>query len=193
MHIYWKSWVSLIPPISIQHHGAHCRKFASFSDMRNLILNILNLFTYFINSLIWNPFLFPPSLPTWTLTSLQLSYPGLGYAHRMGTCSASLGFSTLCWWSPVTDWVLPPLRLGSSLVVDMWNSHPGWLLPCLIWALTPWAGPVWLSPSGTGAYLTLPTSWLQDCVVGPGRQGKRGRGKRKRRVMSILNSKIWNK
>lgn len=125
MHIYCKSWVSLIPPIPIQHHGAHCRKFASFSDKRNLILNILNLFTYCISSLIWNPFLLPPSLPTWTLTSLQPSYPGLGYAHRMGTCSASLGFSTLCWWPPMTGCLPHPVCCGHV-------GQPSWVVTPLL-------------------------------------------------------------
>lgn len=95
---------------------------------------------------------------------------------------------------PLPVWALTPgcpfWGYPALALTPMWGSHPGRSLPSSVWALHPASGHCvsllqWKLPA-----LLCPNSRLQDCV-GKGKQGEREGRKRKRRVRSILNSKIW--
>ena len=174
--------------------------------MGNLTLNVLNLFTYFINLLVCNPSLLPPSCPhghslhsswdalSWAvLTSGTPDYPAWASVFCAGQPNAWMS-SSPCLGSdrlhtpgcPFADMFLTQLRLWPPHRADILGGH------CLagfeLWhPALGHCGPLF---RGQMPALICHIWQLRDYVLEEGERGKRGGRKRKRRVRSIWNSKI---
>lgn len=142
--LYWKSGLYWYLQFD-QYHEVH--SVSSFPylylptlTIRNLTLNILNLFTYFISLLVCNPSLLPPFYPHGTLISLRLRCPVppcghlltlFGLQHSVVASSAWITFLPLSGlWQPTPGCLCGHPPYPALTLTPTWGSHPGWPLSC---------------------------------------------------------------